>query len=117
RQLRSACRPAVAAESLHTADPGDGPDLAVEADPADAVVVAVRDVQRAVGPHGDAHYVAELRTRGRTVVAAEAEGAGAGERGDDAVRRNLAHAEFPGVGNVDGPVGRDRHAPRTPEVR
>src|SRR5207302_8137933 len=103
-----------AGRRLGVAGAGDGRDRAAGVDLADALVVAVGDVDVALGVDSDAVGLVEHRRGGGAAVAvgtggggAVLEGAGgvgrtaAGERRDDAVGVDLADPLVEGVGDED----------------
>ena len=109
QQLRRQGRAAVA-RGAPLAVAGDGRDRARRVDPAQAVAVGVGDVDVAVAVEGDVPGVGEGGRSGRTAVARAVLGARAGERGDDPRRVDLAHPVVERIGDVQVPLGVDRHA-------
>jgi hypothetical protein len=87
--------------------------LAVAADHADAVVVAVGDPHLTLPIDGHCQRPVEQRLRGRSV--AEARRAVAGQRGDAAIGRDLADRMVAGVGHVEVAGGVDRQTGRRVE--
>src|SRR5581483_7026578 len=118
-----------AGRRLGVAGAGDRGDRPAAVDLAGPLVVAVGDVDVALGVDGDAVGLVEHRLGGRAAVAVGAGRGGAvlqraagvgraapGERRDDPAAVDLADALVEGVGDVDGPVGGEADGPGVVEL-
>src|SRR5207249_1242248 len=76
----------------------------VKAQPADADVPPVDEVDGVVRADSDRGREVQARLGGQAAVAAEAGDAVAGDRPDDAVRRDPAQALVEGIGDVEAAV-------------
>jgi hypothetical protein len=102
---------AVVARLVGHAVPGVGGDDPVRPDPADDVVLLVRDVDRPVGRHHDVPGEVQLGGGRRSSVPREARRPVPGHGVDDSVGRHLADAVLHAAGDVDGPVRVHPHPP------
>ena len=109
-------RPAVTHSVAGKSGSGDRRDRPARVDAADSVVALIGDEDAARGVDDHASRMVELRVRRRTAVAREAGDAGAGDRRDDAVGRDLADAVAQ-VGHEHVPGRIDGHAHRLVELR